>query len=247
MKPCTGVLLTFGDSSGNPSRSEKAIADTPHYIIVTITMDAGEARRVGVLIQELKIRHFGEDNLERAEFHAHALKNLLFWLVKDMTLVNEGINAIFDDIVGIVLDMDAIINVVIMDKRPANSASSPANTVEKSWNGASSMLCRALMRSFDPVNMILLDRYDDATNRTVNRTVVQALRPLVNAGNPEEEAAIPRPMFVGSRSCNLVQLADVIAYIVARVSKKNDAGPFARWCALLEPKISHMAYGTVDR
>ena len=247
MEPGTSVLLTFGDSSGNPSRSEKAIADTPHYIVVTITMDAREARRVGVLIQKLKIKHFGEDNLERAEFHAHALKNLLFWLFKDMTLVNKGINAIFDDIVDIVLNMDAIINVVIMDKRPANGTSSPANTVEKSWNSAFSMLYRALMRSFDPVNMILLDRYDEATNRTVSRTVVQALRPLVNAGSPVEEAAIPRPMFVTSRSCNLVQLADMIAYIVARVNKKKDTGPFARWCALLEPKISHMVYDTVDR
>ncbi len=37
MEPGTTALLTFDDSSGNPSRSAKSIADIPHHITATIT------------------------------------------------------------------------------------------------------------------------------------------------------------------------------------------------------------------
>ncbi len=245
MEPDTNVLFTFGDSSGNPSRSAKSIADTPHYITATLTMGAKEAYRIDARLQELKIKHFGTDGMEQVPFHACALRNRLFWKTRNLALVDESFAAIFDDIVDIVLNMDAIIDVVIMDKRPANSTFRSTNTTVKSWNRAFDILYQTLLRSPDTAHVILLDRYDDVTNRIVGKIFAQAPGPFVGI-DTLRTTTMPGPMFVTSRSCNLIQLADMIAYIVAKVNKTNDAGFFARWYALIEPKISRVLYDSVD-
>ncbi len=246
MKPGTNVLLTFGDSSGNPSRSEKAIADGLYYIVVTITMNVTEAHRVEELMEKLKKKYFDGRRLERAEFHARVLRRSLLWQTKGMEKAKESFEAIFDDIVEIVLDMDAVINVVIMEKRPIDEMSRSEDTTIKSWDYAAHMLQRALLRSPpNTTNLTLLDTYDDATNRNVNEAIVQRLKPFINVGGFAGRTAM-RPVFVNSRLSNLIQLVDMIAYIMIKVSRHDDAeGSFARRYALLEPKISRIRRGTV--
>ncbi len=245
MEPDTNVLFTFGDSSGNPSRSAKSIADTPHYITATLTMGAKEAYRIDARLQELKIKHFGKDDVEQTDFHAYALKNRLLKYTNNMALAKKQMHVIFDDIVEIAINMDAIINVVIMDKRPIDNTFRSLNTTVKSWNRAFDILYQTLLRSPDTAHVILLDQYDDVTNRIVGRIFAQAPDPFVDI-DTLRTTAMPGPMFVTSRSCNLIQLADMIAYIVARVNKSNDAGFFAHWYALIEPKISRVLYDSVD-
>ena len=245
MEPGTNVLLTFGDSSGNPSCSAKSIADTPHYIIVTITVGVREAHRLDALIQELKIKYFGKDDPEQAEFHASALRNRLFWETRNLALVDKRFAAIFDDIVDIVLNMNAVINVVIMDKRPTASSSGSIRTMINSWGYASYLLRQTLLKfPFDMVSMIMLDRYDDKTNKIVRDVVEQSLRPLVGVGDSIGRAVMPRPVFADSGFSNLIQLVDMIAYIVSRANRGKDAGLFSSRYAMLEPKFSNIFHAT---
>ena len=197
MEPDTNVLFTFGDSSGNPSRSAKSIADTPHYITATLTMGPKEAYRIDARLQELKIKHFGKDDVEQTDFHAYALKNRLLKYTNNMALAKKQMHVIFDDIVEIAINMDAIINVVIMDKRPIDNTFRSSNTTAKSWNRAFNMLHQTLLRSPDTVSVILLDRYDDAANRLVGKVFVQARSLLADADNFVDRP-IPLPMFVAS-------------------------------------------------
>ena len=246
MKPGTNVLLTFGDSSGNASRSKKAIADGLYYIVVTITMGVTEAHRVEKLMEKLRKKYFDGHRLERAEFHARVLRQRLLLQTKDMTKTKESLEAIFDDIVEIVLDMDAIINVVIMEKRPIDEMSRSEDTTIKSWGYASHMLQRILLRSPpNTTNLTLLDTYDDATNRDVNKIVMQYLQPFVNVGGFAGRTAM-RPVFVNSRLSNLIQLVDMVAYIMTKASRRDAEGSFARRYAQLEPKISGIFRGTVN-
>ena len=246
MEPGTNVLLTFGDSSGNPSRSEKAIADGLYYIVVTITMGVTEAHRIEELMEKLKKKYFDGRRLERAEFHARVLRQRLLWQTKDMEKTKESLEAIFDDIVEIVLDMDAVINVVIMEKRPIDETLRSDNTTIKSWGCASVLLRRTLLR-FPPntISMTLLDTSDDATNRDVNGIVMQYLQPFINVGGFAGRTAM-RPVFVNSRLSNLIQLADMVAYIMTKVSRRDAEESFVRRYALLEPKISGIFRGTVN-
>ena len=246
MEHGTNVLLTFGDSSGNPSRSEKAIADGLYYIVVTITMGVTEAHRIEELMEKLKKKYFDGRRLERAEFHARVLRQRLLWQTKDMEKTKESLEAIFDDIVEIVLDMDAVINVVIMEKRPIDETLRSDNTTIKSWGCASVLLRRTLLR-FPPntISMTLLDTSDDATNRDVNGIVMQYLQPFINVGGFAGRTAM-RPVFVNSRLSNLIQLADMVAYIMTKVSRRDAEESFVRRYALLEPKISGIFRGTVN-
>ncbi len=247
MKPGTNVLLTFGDSSGNPSRSEKAIADTPYYIVVTITTGVPEAHRIDGRMDRLKKKYFDGRRLERAEFHARVLLKHLLWQTKNIDIAHKKFEAVFDDIVEIVLDMDAIINVVIMEKRPIDEMTRLEDTTIKSWDYAAHMLQPVLLRSPpNTTNLTLLDTYDDATNRNVNEIIVQRLKPFINVGGFAGRTAM-RPVFVNSRLSNLIQLVDMIAHIMTKVSRHEDAeGSFARRYALLEPKISCIRRGTVS-
>ncbi len=241
MEPDTNVLLTFGDSSGNPSRSAKSIADTPYYITATITMDARESQRVGLFMQELKKKHFGGRKLERMEFHAYTMKNHLFKHTKNADLAKMHYDAIFDGIVDIVLNMNATINVVIMDKRPFSDTHQSSQITAQSWGYASFLLRRTLLSSPPgKVSMILLDRYNDETSMTVGKTIAQTLRPIAAAGGPMDRLVMPRPVFVNSMSCSQIQLANMVAYIIGKVNGDEEPESFARWYALLEPKISHM-------
>ena len=247
MEPGTNVLLTFGDSSGNPSRSAKAIADTPHYIIVTFTTGVPEAHRIDGRMDRLKKKYFDGRRLERAEFHARVLLKHMLWQTKNIDIAHKKFEAIFDDIVEIVLDMDAIINVVIMEKRPIDEMSRLEDTTIRSWSRASVLLRRTLLR-FPPntTNLTLLDTSDDATNRDVNKIVMQYLQPFINVGGFAGRTAM-KPVFVNSRLSNLIQLADMVAYIMTKASRREDAeGSFARRYALLEPKISSIFRGTVN-
>ncbi len=246
MEPGTNVLLTFGDSSGNPSRSAKAIADTPHYIIVTFTTDVKEAHRIDGRMDNLKKKYFDGRRLERAEFHARVLRRSLLWQTKGMKKAKESLEAIFDDIVEIVLDMDAIINVVIMEKRPTGETLRSDNTTIKSWGCASVLLRRTLLK-FPPntTNLTLLDTSDDATNRDVNNIVMQYLQPFINVGGFAGRTAM-RPVFVNSRLSNLIQLADMVAYIMTKASRRDAEESFVRRYALLEPKISGIFRGAVN-
>ena len=244
MEPGTNVLFTFGDSSGNPSRSAKGIADTTHYITVTITMPAKEAHRIDALMQHLKVTHFNQGQPEYTEFHAHQLAKRPGRSAQNNKDTDVNFKNIFDAIVNIVRDMDAIIDVVVMDKRSSDKRHKSSSIITKNWNHASDALYRTISRCSSQTTCVILLQHDNLTNGIVSKIVTRALLPLASASSAGG-TVIPRPFFVNSGFCNPIQLADVIAYIVGRVNAGKDArfsALFADWYDQLKPKISHMIY-----
>jgi len=88
----------------------------------------------------------------------------------------------------------------------------------------------------ETVGIAILDRYDDATNRVVGRAVSQGLSQLGRVRHPRS-TAVPYPMFVDSRSSNLVQLVDMITYVVARDETSQEDGAFSGWRRRLSARI----------
>jgi len=88
--------------------------------------------------------------------------------------------------------------------------------------------------------MTMLDRYDDSTNRTVARTMAKFLGPPMDPAKPHSVTVIPRPVFVVAESCPVLQLVDMLAYIVSKNYKVGGSGVFGRLYSQLEPHISHI-------
>lgn len=240
MEPHPRVLLTFGDSSGNPSRSKKGYEDSAHYIVVTATMDAREAQRVDAQVQELKAKYFGGIRPERASFHGYRLLHRLIRQTGNRPRAEQLFREVFEDIVMITRSMDSTINMVILDKRFPDRNYKTTRTVIASWTHASDMIRRTLLKSQSSIiGAVMLDRYDGPTNRIVSRTMAPFLDLSMAPASSCFRAAMPRPIFVDSESCNMVQLMDMIAFLVARNKKAGASDLFAHLYAQLTPHISH--------
>jgi len=242
MKPCPRVLLTFGDSSGNPSRSKKGYEDSTHYIVVTATMDAREAQRVDAQVESLKAKYFAGINPERVSFHGYRIFHNLIRHTGNRRLAEQKLKEVFEDIVKIAHDMNSTINMVMMDKQSPDKNYKSARTLAISWAHASNMIHRTMLNLHPkPVGIIMLDRYDDPTNRTISRIMAQSQHWPADPTAPTEQLIMPRPIFVNSESCNTVQLIDMIAHIVAKNNRPEVSETLARLHTQLTPCISHIA------
>jgi len=132
-------------------------------------------------------------------------------------------------IVKIVEANDFVVNMVITDKGRPGKKAGYKGVATTSWFRAADMFRQNLLRApQEAVGIAILDRYDDATNRVVGRAVSRGLtRPDLESH--AKSAAIPYPMFVDSRSSNLVQLVDMVTYVVARGESSPEDEAFSRW------------------
>jgi len=242
MEPRSGGLLTFGGSSGNPARTKRGCEDTAHYVIVTATMDMLEARQVDAQMQSLKAKYFAGANPDRVSFHGYQLLNRLS---RHDPGAKKRFGEVFDDVMGITKNMDAAINAVVMDKGLPDESHRTSSTVIASWAQASAMTRNTLLgTSRKAVSMTMLDRYGDSTNRVVARTMAKFLGPPMDPAKPHSVMGIPRPVFVVAESCPVLQLVDMLAYIVSKNYKGGGSGVFGRLYSQLEPHMSHISHIT---
>ncbi|MDD9808758.1 MAG: DUF3800 domain-containing protein [Thaumarchaeota archaeon] len=239
------TMLMFGDSSGNPSLTGGGLAGSPHYIVGTITMNAPTARRIDSLVLDLKRRHLGADPM-KAELHGSALKKALFRRTRDRDAAEREFGAMVNGVIRIANTNDFFINMVITDKGRPNEKAGYKKVIRASWSHAADKFCQNLLRvTHETVGITILDRYDDATNRVVGRAVSQSMSQL-GLVRHARSAAIPHPMFVDSRSSNLVQLVDMITYVVARHESNPSDEAFSRWYRRLLPRIGSIVSISVD-
>jgi len=147
------VVFMFGDSSGDPSRSAKSIKNGRYYTVCTITIGATEACRVDSLIRDLKRRHFPNRHPDSIELHGGALKRELGAYTRDGNEAAKKFCDIYDSIVEIVCGMDAMVNIVVVDKEPARGQEDTCG-----WNTGHGMPPRpCLERPWAPLAALLLE------------------------------------------------------------------------------------------
>jgi len=233
------AMLMFGDSSGNPSRASGGFADSPHHIVGTAIMNAPTARRIDSLVLGLKRRHLGADPMG-AELHGNALRKALYRRAGDKDAAEMAFGAMANGIIKIVETNDIVVNMVITDKGKPGKKAGYKGVVRTSWSYAADMFCHSMLRvPHETVGIAILDRYDDATNRVVGRAVSLGLSQL-DLVRHARCAAIPYPIFVDSRSSNLVQLVDMVTYVMARGESSPEDEAFAGWRGRLLPRIDRV-------
>jgi len=230
------AMLMFGDSSGNPSRTSGGLAGSARYIVGTAIVNAPTARRIDSLVLDLKRRHLGAGSTG-TELHGNALRKALYRRASDKDAAEMAFASMANGIVKIVETNDIVINMVITDKGKPGKKTGYKGVVRTSWFRAADMFCQNMMRvPHETVGIAILDRYDDATNRIVGRAVSQGLSQL-DPVRHAKSTAIPYPMFVDSRSSNLVQLVDMVTYVMSRGESSPEDEAFSGWRGRLLPRI----------
>jgi len=111
----------------------------------------------------------------------------------------------------------------------------------KSWSHSADMFRQNLLRSGSgTVGISILDRYDHAENKIVSRAVAQSLGQLRSLVQNTDSGAILHPMFVDSRSSNIIQLVDVVTYIMSRHIGRDGDDEFAKRHRQLLPSIDRI-------
>lgn len=237
------AVLMFGDSSGDPSRSARSIKNGRYYTVCTITIDATEACRVDSLIRDLKRRHIPNRHPDSIELHGSTLKRDLGAYTRDGHEAAKKFCEIYDSIVEIVCGMDAIVNIVVVDKEPARETGGHMWVEHRAWNAAASLFGNAMGASRSPaVGMAVLDEYDPVTCATVRQAVSQALEPFALGATKGHAVAIPCPVFARSASSSMIQLADMIAYMAARSYRLGGDRRFARWYGQARQRFSNVVW-----
>jgi len=236
-----GALLMFGDSSGNPSMSRGGFVDSRHFIVGTMTMGAGEAHRINEAVLGLKKSYLPKADPLRVEFHGSALRKRLNLYTGNRAHSEKMFRDIVGDLVNVVVDSRAFVNMVVMDKiRPVETAGH-VGVMSRSWAHAADMFRQNLLHSKSgAVGIAILDRYDYAENRIVSRAIEKSLGQLNALVKDTNCKAVPHPILVDSRSSNIVQLVDIITYVVARhAGNKNDT-TFVKMYRRLLPSIDRI-------
>jgi len=206
------TMFMFGDSSGDPSRSERSIRAGKYYVVCTIAIDGAEACAVDAMVRNLKQEEFPGMDPHSIELHGSALKRTLGEYTHDRHAAEKKFSDIYGATVNIVKQMNAKVSLVVVDKGRPAERSDHAQVERKAWGAAASLFGQTIAASHSPViGMAILDEYDAATSATVSRAVSRALGPLAPGTARGHAVAVPNPVFAASSSCSLLQLADMIA------------------------------------
>lgn len=235
------TLLMFGDSSGNPSMAKGGFVDSRHFIVGTITMGASEAHRINEEILGIKRRYFSRVDPVRVEFHGNSLRKMLNRHTGNRARADSMLQSILDDLMTVVADSEAFVNMVIMDKVAPSETFGHVGVISKSWAHAADMFRQNLLHSGSGlVGIPILDRYEHAENKIVSRAVAQSLEQLRSLVQDTGSRAILHPIFVDSRSSNIIQLVDILTYITSRHIGRGNDDEFAKRHRQLLPRIDRI-------
>jgi len=221
--------------------SRGGFVDSRHFIVGTMTMGAGEAHRINEAVLGIKRRYFSRVDPVRVEVHGSALRKMLNRHTGNRARAESVLQSILDDLMTVVADSEALVNMVIMDKVAPSEAFGHVGVMSKSWSHSADMFRQNLLRSGSgTVGISILDRYDHAENKIVSRAVAQSLGQLRSLVQNTDSGAILHPMFVDSRSSNIIQLVDVVTYIMSRHIGRDGDDEFAKRHRRLLPSIDRI-------
>ncbi len=232
------TLFMFGDSSGDSSRSAKSLNMSPYYIICTVILDSVELIRINSLMIKLKKMHFAGRNPLRVELHGSLLRQMLSSFTHDKSATDKKFDAIFTDIVNIACGTNAKIHVTVTNKSSLEHKYNHVYIETSAWSKLALLFGHVLRTQPCPtVGIIILDKYDPGTAATINHALTKTLRQFKANNKNSDFMVMPNPLFVESASSNVVQLADMIAFIVARHYKSGNDPQFERWYTQLNSKF----------
>ena len=225
------VYILYVDESGQAATKRSGNL----FILSGVLIHEKDWKSIENKVSKVKQELFPDIYPNKWELHAHPIwNNTGFFgdekLGVDITKKKE----IFSAVVDIICKSEiTIINVIIFKDRLKRRRES--EIMKSSWSMLVSGFEKFLHKMSTPSNgLIFIDSSEKDTNEKISRII----RNLVGGSRRNNHLIFENPIFVESHMWNLIQLADMIAYIVHKHYKRDSK--FEEWFNLLIPKMYHL-------
>lgn len=229
------MYFLYVDSSGQTA-IKRTRQNNGFYILSGVIVHEKNWRKVEESITAIKQEMFPELDPTQWELHAHDIWND-HDLFRDEKMQLNFIKKqeIFSKVLELIRDSDiTLLNVVIFKDLMQDLPDTP-KTMESSWTLITERFEHFLKRQLPETNNGLF--FVDSSQKTPESEIKNVIWNLVRNGSPRQRIkhVLEDPIFTRSHLRNLIQLADMIAYVV----HKNYRGDskFKEWFEKLKPKM----------
>ena len=224
------------DASGQTTL-KNSIRDNGLYVLGGVVVHEKDWRSVEKRLADVKRDLFPGVRPDRWELHAHDIwHGKEFFARKELGLNSEKKDEIFSKVVNAACGAEiTIINVIIFKDMLTQRRSSMV--MKSSWRRLTARFEHFLDQNQAHTNdgLFLID----ASQKTPEAEIKDAILGEVRKGSGRlgSRRVVENPIFVDSFRWNLVQLADMIAYVVHRRYRQD--AKFEGWFKSLVPKMYH--------
>lgn len=230
------VYFLYADGSGQ-TRIKNSRSNNGLYILSGVLVHEKDWRIVEQKLDDLKRILFPRLRSNKWELHAyHIWNNREFFARRELDLSITKKEEIFSRVVNVACESKiTVINVIIFKDMLEQRRSSAV--MKSSWQRLT-----ARFEDFLRHKMLYSDDgllFVDSSQKVPETEIKEAVLAEIRRKNSQlgSHRVIENPIFVESHRWNLIQLADMIAYITHRAYKKDPR--FKRWFQLLQPKMYH--------
>ena len=230
------VYFLYADESGQ-THIKRSKQDNGLYILSGVLVHEKDRKSVEKSLDEAKQEMFPNFRPCDWELHAHEIWNdREFFSKEELGLTLKKKKEIFSKIVDLVCGLEITIVSVVIFKDKLTRRSSP-EVMKRSWRLLIDAFEGFLRQKQVQTNSGLL--YMDSSQKIPESEIRNFVRGWVRGGGNRRHIhhVLEDLIFVESHMRNLIQLADMIAYVMHK-HYKNDSR-FERWFKSLEPKMHH--------
>ena len=230
------MYFLYVDGSGQ-TKIKRNSQNNGLYILGGVLVHEKDWKSIEEKLGDLKRELFPRLQPYDWELHAHDIWNSTgFFAREDLGLNDYKKEEIFSRVIEVACESEiTIINVIIFKDRimPKRSLA----VVKYSWLLLIGRFERFLRQKQTGDNNGLL--FIDSSPKTSESEIREAIWRLVRIDGSRRDIlrVIEEPIFVESHKRNLIQLADMIAYVVHKYYKADPM--FAGWFESLKPKMYH--------
>lgn len=228
------MYFLYVDESGQTAIKQNR-SDNGMYILSGVLVHEKDWKSIESALDETKRELLPKFSPRAWELHAHAIWNdREFFANAELGLNIAKKEEIFSRIVEAACGHDiTIINTVIFKDRLTNRRSS--EVMRRSWSMLVGGFEGFLHKMPAQTNNGLI--FMDSSQRVSEEDTRRIVRRLAGGRRRDSHHVLETPIFVESHMWNLIQLADMIAYVVHRHYKKDPR--FEKWFESLVPKMYH--------
>lgn len=224
------------DGSGQTT-IKNSIQDNGLYVLSGVLVHEKDWRSVEKRLVDVKRSLFPGFRPNKWELHAHDIwHGKEFFAREELGLNSEKKDEVFSKIVNIACESEITIINVIIFKDMLTQRRSPMVT-KFSWRRLTARFEDFLDQNQAHTNdgLFLIDASQKTPETEIKDVILREVRR--RSSRLGSRHVVENPVFVDSFRWNLIQLADMIAYVVHKHYKQD--AKFERWFKLLVPKMYH--------
>lgn len=229
------MFFLYIDGSGN-TRIKKKNPNNGFYVLSGIIVHERDWNKVEEDLSELKKKIFPNLEPNDWELHAHHIWNSTdFFSESELHLNLDKKNDIFSKVIEFICNSNVtLINVIVL-KDKLNSQYITPKAKEYSWTILVERFEGYLRNQPEETNNGLL--FVDSDQKIPEKEIKDIVWKLVRRGSiwQSVDHVIEDPIFTKSHLRNLIQLADMIAYVIHKHYKEDH--DFEKWFESLIPKM----------